>query len=228
MSININTINKEGRTDNISINNYPDECPICHCSISPVIQYPHAYHNSNYLQIPLRCPRIACQELFIANYEKFLGEFVFRNCQPVAKIKKEFNSVIENISKNFCLIYNQSLSAEKDGLTEICGGGYRRSLEFLIKDYLIKINPEKEDEIKGKFLGKCISENIKNDNIKNVAKRATWLGNDETHYLRIWKDKDLKDLKKLIDLTVHWIEMEELTKEAIKDMPEEVDTGNKG
>ena len=41
-----------------------------------------------------------------------------------------------------------------------------------------------------------------------MAKRATWLGNDETHYFRKWEDKDLSDLKKLIEMTVHFISMD--------------------
>jgi len=32
--------------------------------------------------------------------------------------------------------------------------------------------------------------------------------------------KDREDLKALIELTVHWIEMEELTEAVMKDMPE--------
>lgn len=43
---------------------------------------------------------------------------------------------------------------------------------------------------------------------------------DETHYVRLWENKELKDLKLLIDLTRHWIEMELITKELIIDMPE--------
>lgn len=82
------------------------------------------------------------------------------------------------------------------------------------------MHSEKEKEIKKTFLGKCIDVYVSNENIKQIAKRATWLGNDETHYEKIWKDKDLKDLKTLIQLTVKWIEMEETTKRAIKDMPE--------
>jgi hypothetical protein len=53
-----------------------------------------------------------------------------------------------------------------------------------------------------------------------MAKRAAWLGNDETHYVRKWEDHDLPDLKKVIELTVLGIEMEEMTKDVIKDMPE--------
>jgi hypothetical protein len=55
--------------------------------------------------------------------------------------------------------------------------------------------------------------------IKQVSERATWLGNDETHYQRRWVDKDLSDLKVLIDLVLHWIKMEHLTDEALNSMP---------
>ena len=55
-------------------------------------------------------------------------------------------------------------------------------------------------------------------NIKEVTKRATWLGNDEAHYERRWLDKDLSDLKRLIDLVLYWIQAEQLTAEAIRSM----------
>ncbi|NGT51777.1 DUF4145 domain-containing protein [Clostridium perfringens] len=91
--------------------------------------------------------------------------------------------------------------------------GYRKALEFLIKDYLIHKNSEIKEEIEGKLLGKCINENVENPKIKKMAKGASWLGNDETHYIRKWKDKDINDLKKMIDLTVYWIAYELKTEE---------------
>jgi len=41
---------------------------------------------------------------------------------------------------------------------------------------------------------------------KSVAERATWLGNDETHYYRKWENKDISDLKALLRLTINAIE----------------------
>jgi len=70
------------------------------------------------------------------------------------------------------------------------------------------------------LLAKVIGDYVSDNNIKSVAKRAVWLGNDETHYIRKWEGKDLNDLKKLIDLTVHWIEMEVLTASFEEEMPE--------
>ncbi len=59
---------------------------------------------------------------------------------------------------------------------------------------------------------------VDNENIKQRAKRAVWLGNDETHYVRTWIDKDIKDLKLLIKLTVGWIEHAIITELLIADM----------
>ena len=32
------------------------------------------------------------------------------------------------------------------------------------------------------------------------------MGNDQTHYIKIWEDHDLEDLKTLLDLTILFIE----------------------
>jgi hypothetical protein len=64
-----------------------------------------------------------------------------------------------------------------------------------------------------------IKDHVSDAKVKQVAARAVWLGDDETHYQRKWEDKDLKDLGVLIRLTIHWIEAEEMTKEVLKSMP---------
>jgi len=129
------------------------------------------------------------------------------------------DEIIQKISADFVSVYREAEEAELRNLKLVCGPGYRKALEFLIKDYVIKLNPGKDDEIKRMNLGKCISDFVKNDKVRGVAARAVWLGNDETHYLRKWEEKDLQDLKNLITLTVLWIRMEELTEAAIKEMP---------
>ncbi|MBI5787992.1 MAG: DUF4145 domain-containing protein [Candidatus Schekmanbacteria bacterium] len=99
--------------------------------------------------------------------------------------------------------------------------GYRKALEFLIKDYLISEAPNDatKDEIKKEFLGDTIKKRVNDPNVKSVAERAVWLGNDETHYERKWQDKDLSHLKQLIQLTIHWIEAHKLTEKFLNEMP---------
>lgn len=106
------------------------------------------------------------------------------------------------------------------GLLQVCGVGYRKALEYLVKDYLISLHPSKEDTYKQLALGNCIAHHVVNTNVKNIGERATWLGNDETHYIRKWEDKDVSDLKKLINITSKWIEQELETKKILEEMPE--------
>jgi hypothetical protein len=132
----------------------------------------------------------------------------------------DFPEAIYNISPDFIQIYSQANLAEEVGLSEICGSGYRKALEFLIKDYIISKDSLAKEKIERLPLAKCISDYIKSDKIKEIAKRATWLGNDHTHYVRKWLDKNIEDLKLLIDLTAHWIEAEEISAKMIDPMPD--------
>ncbi len=139
---------------------------------------------------------------------------------PQTVSSSKWSDTITKTSPEFVAIFREAEEAEQRRLKLVCGPGYRKALESLIKDYVIKLNPDKAEHIKKTFLGTCIKEFVTNDKVKKVAERAVWLGNDETHYLRKWEDKDLQDLKNLIALTVHWIDMEELTEAALRDMPE--------
>ena len=169
-----------------------------------------------------RCPLQDCERYFICRYKSGVGknQFLFSESVPLTIRTSKCDETIQTISPDFVAVYREAEEADLRNLKLVCGPGYRKALEFLIKDYVIKLNPQKAEEIKKLLLGKCISDFVKDGQVKMVAARAVWLGNDETHYLRKWEDKNLKDLKRLITLTVHWIDMAELTKAAIKDMPE--------
>jgi hypothetical protein len=139
---------------------------------------------------------------------------------PTTVQTSDHSDIITKISPDFVTIFGEAEVAEQQGLKLICGPGYRKALEFLVKDYAIRLHQDRVDEIKSLPLAQCIRDNVTDQNVRNVAARAVWLGNDETHYLRRWEDKDVADLKRLIRLTLHWIEMDELTQQALKEMPE--------
>ena len=217
----------DNSAESLCIHDMPDTCPLCHHSIVPITQFAFCDREKrgsrNCLQIVFRCPKKDCKNLFIANYsslDQHCNNFIFQYSRPVTRLRRDFTETIREISPSFCEIYNQSLVAEEEGLLEVCGGGYRKALEFLIKDYLIRNCSGCVDVIEKKSLGDCIVHDIKNENVKKIAKRATWLGNDEVHYLKKWEGKDLKDLKNLIDVTLYWIEMEKLTVDVEQEMPE--------
>jgi hypothetical protein len=147
------------------------------------------------------------------------GKYELGYIEPYTIIEIEYSASIKTCSPMFIKIYNQANVAEIKGLDEIAGVGYRKSIEFLIKDYIISKN-ENEETIKSTSLGNCIKKYIDDPKIRVCAERATWLGNDETHYIRKWTNKDISDLKTLIKITTNWIESSLLTEEYLKAMPE--------
>jgi hypothetical protein len=147
-----------------------------------------------------------------------VGLYSINHIEPQTYQPREFGEYILSVSKDFAKIFNQSQHAEIQGLSEIVGPGYRKSLEYLIKDFASSRYPAASDAIKSKQLGTVINDYVTDGKIKSTAKRAAWLGNDETHYYRKWEDKDIKDLKILIELTVRWIESEELTRKYEEEM----------
>ena len=111
-------------------------------------------------------------------------------------------------------IHLQAMAAETYELDQIVGIGLRRALEFLIKDFAIRQHPTDSEFIKStRSLSTIINKYCDDVRIKTAAERAAWLGNDHAHYLREWLDRDIVDLKLLIDLAVHWIDSELLTKQ---------------
>lgn len=131
----------------------------------------------------------------------------------------DFSDGIRVLSPNFISIFTQAKQAEMYGLDELSGMGYRKAMEFLIKDYLISRNADNEPQILGKMLGKCINDYVDNYKIKECARRTVWLGNDETHYTRKWEDHGIEDLKELLSITTYWIDAEISSDGYINSMP---------
>lgn len=209
-----------GDRDQVEISGQPNICPYCHKAITPNLIW--GYQRNDELDVFMCCPDSNCGLSFVGFYsfDRSYDCWIYSNETTKGNIfNRNFNNTIDKISPSFVLIYNQSYFAEQNGLSEVCGVGYRKALEFLIKEYLILNNPDHKEKIEKKMLGNCIEEYVSDSRIKMVAKRAVWLGNDETHFVRKWEHKSLEDLKKLIDLTIHWIEMEDLTKSLTDDMP---------
>ena len=94
----------------------------------------------------------------------------------------------------------------------------RKALEFLVKDFAKSQMPTEKDAIENTQPLQCINNYLDDQRIRQSATLATWLGNDETHYIRKWQDKDIKDLKVLIKLTVNWIENVLLSEKYVMNM----------
>ena len=184
-------------------NGAPDHCPLCHHGMEAILIgsnfIARGASEGDVLQLIYRCPRTVCQRAFIGTYRQnkgyhghyFEGAFILRNTAPYNAIVPDIPNEIKFISPNYVEVFSQSVAAETYQLDQIAGVGYRKSLEFLIKDYAIHKNAEKQKEIQNAFLGNCINDYVDDANVKACAKRATWLGNDEAHYIRKWEEKDV-------------------------------------
>ncbi|MBJ7018499.1 DUF4145 domain-containing protein [Vibrio cholerae] len=217
--------------DGIKVDQEPNSCPVCNRVVSPnrTDAFKEIYadnpHLSRFLEGLYECPSKKCGHLFLARFERKSeyegytnGYFTYTHSTPNQFKKIEFDERIVAISPSFTEIYNQSANAEANFLSEVCGMGYRKAFEFLIKDYCISSHPDESDMVKGMTLMQCINQYIADTNIKECAIRAAWLGNDETHYQRKWQDKDVGDLKLLINLVIHWIVSNLMTQEYIQSM----------
>ena len=204
-------------------NNKPDTCPLCKKGIDA--RFISAYSEEDALynaSAVCQCPISNCHGFFIGLYEHSGEEYTLRRVYPHYTEKRIFSDEIMNVSKSFVEIFNESHQAEQEDLKQICGTGYRKAFEFLIKDYAIQLakDDETQEEIKKAWLGEVIRKHIPNPQIQDLAHRAAWLGNDEAHYVRKLNEFDLTHLKEFIELTVRWIEMEEKTEAMIKMMPD--------
>lgn len=217
----------------VEYDRFPDICPICHHAMEPryiagALTGSYLFL-ATYLELVFKCPRRECSRLFIGRYKARSvpadarsgghSSFEFRHVVPFSLKPPDIPDEIRKLSPNFVEIYGQAVAGEQYGFSQIAGVGYRKALEFLIKDYCISRHPDKAEEIKGAWLATCIKTYVDDVNTKRCAERAVWLGNDETHYVRRWEDKDIGDLKTLIKLTMAWIQNNLLTDKYLLDMP---------
>lgn len=202
----------------------PLECPLCHVAIKPQpILGCHSTYSPSYGQghlvvhILFLCPH--CQRVFLAQYAAAmrgdtLSTYALNSLSPSLPAKQTFSASIRDISPMFAETFSQSARAESEGLTEIAGCGYRKSVEYLVKDYLCHKFPDQREEIKDEFLGKAILR-IEDHRIKILAERAVWIGNDETHYVKKHEALDIANMKRFITAMLHYIDAELALEEAL-------------
>ncbi|MFA6518097.1 MAG: hypothetical protein WCV93_00390 [Candidatus Shapirobacteria bacterium] len=218
---------ESGGRSSAQISEYPDKCPTCHEGGQPKFVLAHslgaAWDYDEVIEAIFKCPINKCKRYYIGYYYKpsRTGDIFFLKETLAPQFWKPiyFSDEIKNISSRFERIYNQAAIAENFGLDEIAGGGYRKSLEFLVKDYLIYLKLKTKTQIAELKLSKAVA--LINDNrIQVCAKRAAWLGNDEIHFNRVWENKDIQNLKELIKLSTNLMESDVIAKKYEKEMPE--------
>ena len=205
-------------------------CPHCGQPGSQIVFSSMTYDSFNNLENAVaffvQCPRRNCKKFHIQAFPFRKNSFGSSTIAEIGKKipytykVKHVNNLPEIVNITFPAfktIYEQSLEAEAQGLDQIAGIGYRKAIEFLIKEYVIHKQPENEDNVKSKFLGKVIDENLSEfPKIQALAKAAVWIGNDETHFVRVHEDKNIQDMKGFLTATALFISAELKADEAIE------------
>lgn len=212
-------------------NTYPNEetyetdvelattCPLCHTSLVPITHYSCLVEDSedednNRVFVLNHCP--SCDECFISRhtYAPDIDIYVLDTIAPVNFNESTFSSNIRKLSPDFVNIYNEAAHAESLNLTSIYGMGYRKALEFLVKDFAISNAPDSKEEIEKMSLAACIEKYIEGDHLKTLAKASAWLGNDETHYVKKHTSYGVNELKIFINTFVTFIDADLAYKDA--------------
>lgn len=188
----------------------PDACPRCKRKVH--LSTLSTVHDGTTVCSLYRCG--GCKSFFISWGPMGHGRQEKSILEPNLYVKQSFDESIEKLSPDFVKIYNESLAAESTSLFTICGVGYRKALEFLVKDFAIKLNPDKEELIKEQLLAKVIRDYIDSKRIKTLAERTAWIGNDETHYERKHEDLNFSDMKRFISSMLFYVTSEMVAIEA--------------
>lgn len=198
-------------------------CPLCLTSFNGeyiTAAFPPK-ETLNWLYVTHYCA--SCERVFLGVYleedsVRSRKTYKAMRCIPRSDLEKNWPTEISENFPGFISIYNEALQAELQKLTQVCGMAYRKALEFLVKDYLIKFTDNSEENVNKMSLGQCI-KSIDNPKIRTVASRSAWLGNDHSHYHPKFEEYDLSDLKKLIEAVAYWISVEVITQNAEEIQP---------
>ncbi len=200
------------------------ECPSCHFALQPKILSSYFVESEiskdccDFYNLAF-CPR--CRQIFLSKFSGKKNKHGFTDLEftdpmfsvPFTPALDKFSDSIRSLSPGFVEAYAQSNVAEAHQLYQICGIGYRKALEYLVKDYLCHKNPDDCEKIRSEFLGASINR-IESQRIKVLAERSAWIGNDETHYVKKHDDLDLDDMKRFIKAMLNYIESELAFEEA--------------
>lgn len=203
-------INRYGTTYKEELD-VPDCCPLCGVNAFPELICSSEVESANMSNLLItttfKCP--ACNNVFHVDKNP-VGEISICPRNPRTELDKK----VLNYYPEFAIIYQQSLQAQVEGLTEICGMGFRKAVESLVKTYLIEKTPSKKESLLKEPLSQSISR-IENNHIQCLAKASAWLGNDQVHLLKKYPQYDIEQMKQFIKVLAAVIIEEKTVTEAM-------------
>ena len=191
----------------------PDICPRCGRDLVPTplffyyLSHVNAYHHYTATVSCPQCKGAIYLDITVPERGNFTYTGKVINCFPSIQIF-DLPKGVDRLYPDFCKIYYQAAVTEARNLSEICGMGYRKALECLVKQYAVKTFPDSADVINKETLMQTINR-IDNPRIQALSKASAWLGNDQTHLQVKHPDYTVDDIKSFIKALCYHILMEE-------------------
>lgn len=206
----------------------PKSCPICNKLFGRVKKPILSVNNAERREKGERFDVVAiyhclnCNALFSVKYNtKYLEDKPNYNSDRIPEVscsKMEvfppsklttFSDYINNLSPDFVKTYNQAEKATIEELDCIDGSAYRRALEFLVNDYIRSTKEERASDFEHLPLAQKIENHLCNEDIKTLAKKALWLGNDYTHTSNKHPEFTVQDMCNFILAIVSWLDFQQ-------------------
>jgi len=120
----------------------PTICP--HCGVTIYPQFSHVSVlpiEKQIVSVIFKCTNTDCLKNILCIYEKQNqqdNKLDLLTYHPNSN-SRQFNSHINELSPSFVNYYNQALFCEANNFIELAIIGYRTAIEFIVKDYAVKV-----------------------------------------------------------------------------------------
>ncbi|MBF2307762.1 DUF4145 domain-containing protein [Staphylococcus hominis] len=205
------TVNNQSTNREIKIDiDLPKSCPYCEQVQTPFLKSSSGLEQNNRIfSVIFICNK--CNQHFLMQYSKQQTNFRVDNYKsyPVDIYYKSadetFSQDLKECSPDFITIFSQLNIAEKHNLNDLLKLGYRKAIEQLVWDYLIKFENKTENSLQKK----TFPERIKLLNFPQaqwLSDLIAWIGNDGAHPYQRHENLTIKDMKRLSDIVIKNIE----------------------
>ncbi|MDW4038689.1 DUF4145 domain-containing protein [Staphylococcus saprophyticus] len=188
----------------------PKNCPYCNQLQTPIIKSTSNIETDDlFFSVIFKCNN--CSQHFIQQYKRqssshSLGRY--RSKQIAFHYQDSSNELTEALkecSPSFVDIKIQLDIAEKHNLDALLKLGYRKAVEQLVWDYLIKYENKNEKSLQGKSFANRINllNFIDSDWLSDLI---AWIGNDGAHPYQRHESLTIEDMKELSSILIINIE----------------------
>ncbi len=203
--------NNEQTSSNIFVEiELPKNCPYCNQLQTPIVKSTSNIElEETFFSVIFKCNN--CNQHFLQQYKRTSTSYTldsYTSKQVEYKYhdtSNNFSEALKECSPSFIAIKIQLDIAEKHNLGALLKLGYRKAIEQLVWDYLIKYEDKNEKSLQGKSFANRINllNFIDSDWLSDLI---AWIGNDGAHPYQRHESLTIEDMKELSSILIINIE----------------------